>query len=157
MNSKDHERARTLLRVARVEGISAGDRRWLDAHLTACDECSKEALSLADAIGSLRTVNATAPTDVVRRTRLAVHRRIEERRSQKEPAVFLWIATVIASVSVIVTTPYTWAAFAWLGGVAHVSDMIWQVGFLFWWFLPATILSGVAGWRHVSRMNWRSL
>jgi hypothetical protein len=167
MSAESHERARKLLRAARVEGISAGERQWLDAHVAGCRECANEANAMAVAIESLRTLGVTAPADVVRRTSLAVHQRAEERRVEKEPAVFLGVAAVMSSVWAIFATPYIWAAFAWLGQLLHVSDAVWQLGFLLWWFLPATVLAAAAGWRHVAtsdansqwatEVNWRSL
>jgi hypothetical protein len=157
MSLKDHERARTLIRARQVEGISGSEGQWLDAHLAACDACSSEARAVTDAIAAMRMVRVTVPAEAVRRTTLAVHRRIERRRSQHRPVGFLCAAAAISSLWAIVTTPYTWDAFAQLGRMIHLPDMVWQTGFLLWWFLPATVLSAVAAWQHVSRTDWRSI
>jgi len=163
MNPEIHERARSLLRADCIEGISSGERQWLDAHLADCVECSTEAQSLTAAIDSLRFLSVTAPADVVRRTSLAVHRLSEKPAPKREPAAFLCIAAAMATVWAIVTTPYTWAAFAWLGNVFQVSNVIWLTGFLIWWFLPVTVLAAVAAWHHARantlarQPNWRSL
>ena len=158
MNRENHARARKLLHAARVEGISAVDRQWLDAHLADCTECSTEASRLSLAIDSLRAHSVSAPADVVRRASLAVHQRAEQRQSKRETAVPLWIAAATSSVWTLFTTPYAWAAFAWFGGLFHVPDTVWQLGFLIWWFMPASALAAVAGWRHVARrravLNW---
>ena len=166
MNPESHERARSLLRAACIEGISSGERQWLDAHLEDCVECSTEAQSLGAAINSLRFLSVSAPPDVVRRTSLAVHRLAEQPAPKREPAAFLCIAAAMATLWAIVTTPYTWAAFAWLGSVFRVSDVIWQTGFLIWWFLPVTVIAAVAAWHHARtnmdsvwgrEPNWRGL
>jgi hypothetical protein len=153
MNPESHERARALLRTARIEGISSGESQWLDAHLEGCVECSIEARSLAAAMDSLRALSVTAPVDVVRRTSLAVHRLAEQRSRKQEPAAFLCVAAAMASVWAILTTPFTWAAFAWLGHLFQVSDVIWQMGFLIWWFLPGTVLAAVLAWQHNARRD----
>ena len=161
MKVETHQRARKSLSAARVEGISSSERQWLEAHLAECSECSREARALAVAIDSLRTFSVSAPEDAVRRASLAVHRRAARRRSEREPGVFLGVAAVASGVWAILTTPYIWATFAWLGNALHVSDAIWQLGFLMWWFLPATVLAAAAGWRHAARrtaeLNWRQL
>jgi len=46
----DHQRARKLLAAAAVEGITSNERRWLDAHVAACGECSKEAAALGKTV-----------------------------------------------------------------------------------------------------------
>ena len=167
MNQESHEHARELLQAARVEGISADGLRWLESHLASCNECSKEANALAAAIESLRVLSVSAPADVVRRTSLAVHRRIELRRVNREPRVLLGMAAAISSAWTLLTTPYTWAFFAWLGQAFRVHDMVWQLGFVVWWFLPGTVLSAIATWRHLAtpkavsnrlvEMDWRAL
>src|SRR4030095_1626022 len=99
---------------------------------------------------SLRLVPVTAPAEMVRRTAFAVRRQAEQRLSQREPAVMLWAAAAISSLSAILTTPYIWAAFAWFGRMFHVGNIVWQLAFLMWWFLPATVLAAAAAWRHAA-------
>ena len=158
MKVESHVRAKKLLVADRVEGIAAGERLWLEAHLSACNECSNEAAALSAAIDSVRTFSVTAQPDAVRRTRLALYRRAGQLREERERAAPLWIAVAISSVWAIVTAPFLWSAFAWFGSSLRLSSAFWQLGFLMWWFLPATVLSGAACWRHVSRrVNWGTL
>jgi hypothetical protein len=145
MNAKDHERARTLLRAALVEGIAEADRVWIEAHLARCEDCSKEARGFDHAVRSLRSVRAAAPDELVRRTMLAVHRRAAERRASSEPSAFLWVAAVMCSAWTIVVSPYAWSVLAWLGRAFELPDLLWQLVFLSWWFMPATALGIAAG------------
>ena len=158
MKLQDHERARRLLAADRVEGISRAESRWLDDHLSGCTDCANEVAALAAAIDVLHSVPVTAPAEMVRRTSLAVRLRAEQRMSKREPAVMLWIAAVLASAWAILTTPLTWAAFQWLGGFLHLGNMVWQIAFLMWWFLPATVLGAAAAWRQIAmqQTNWRN-
>ena len=147
MNLESHARARKLLSIDRVEGISAEERRWLDAHLATCEQCSNEATALAVAVDSLRSVRVHADENVVRRVRFAVHQRAEKLHRQRARTVPLWIAVVTSSTLAILTTPYIWSTFAWFGRALHVSSIVWQLGFLVWWFVPATVLSAAAALR----------
>ena len=150
MNLENHARAKKLLYAARVEGISTGDRQWLDAHLAECAECSKEAATVSMAIESLRAVSVIAPAGVVRRTSLAVQQRAELRRSKQDTATPLWIAAATSSVWTLLTIPYVWAAFAWFGSLIHVPKTVWLLcGFLLLWFMPASAIAALAAWRHV--------
>jgi anti-sigma factor RsiW len=144
MNIENHERARKLLATRSIEGISPAEETWLDDHLAHCDDCSKEAHTLALAINSLRAFSVTARPEAVRRASAAVRMRAEQRRQERQRAVPIWIAAVMSSALAIFTTPYTWAAFAWLGRLLQVSDAAWELGFFMWWFLPASVVAAVA-------------
>jgi predicted anti-sigma-YlaC factor YlaD len=144
MNIENHERARKLLAARRIEGISPIEETWLDDHLAQCDDCSKEADTLALAINSLRTFSVTARPEAVRRASAAIRMRAEQRQQERQRAIPIWIAAVMSVALAIFTTPYTWAVFAWLGRILQVSDIAWQLGFLMWWFLPASVVAAVA-------------
>ncbi|MBI4471173.1 MAG: hypothetical protein HY646_00800 [Acidobacteria bacterium] len=147
MSQEIHDRARKLITVARVEGISARDREWLDGHLAACSQCAGEASAVAASIQLLRGVPVVASPETVRRTRAAVRERALEMQAQRASSVPLWIAVMVATISMIVTAPYVWWTFAWLGRVIRVPDPAWQVAFLMWWFLPASVLAAAAAFR----------
>jgi hypothetical protein len=157
MRLESHERARQLMVAARVEGIGAGERDWLDDHLASCGECSNEASALDAAIGSLRTLPFAASPELVRRTRLAVRWRAEQLNPERPRSAPLWIATGMSTTWMVLTAPYVWRAFAWFGRIAHIPDAMWQLGFVVWWFLPATIVAAAAAWRHKAKhedSNW---
>jgi anti-sigma factor RsiW len=147
MNFESHERARTLLAEARVEGISPDERQWLNAHLDGCDECSSEATALTAAIQSLRSLSVTASAQTVRRASLAVQQRAEELRRERERSISLWIATALSSAWAIVIAPVAWSVFTWLGRMFAAPAVLLLVGFLVWWFFPATVLAAVIVWQ----------
>jgi hypothetical protein len=99
---------------------------------------------LAAAVQSLRALPVGASLELVRQTRLAVRSRAQQLQAARARSVPLWIATVISSVSMILTTPYVWQTFAWIGRMGELPGVVWQVGFLMWWFM-------VAVWRHTAR------
>ena len=155
MNAESHERARQLITKDQVEGIRVDERDWLEHHLASCASCSSAADMLATAVQSFRGLSISAAPDLVRQTRLTVRIRAEQLRDARSRSAPLWIATAVSSISMILTTSYVWRAFEWLGRVGHVPSIVWQVGFLMWWFLPATVLAAAVAWRHsLTESNW---
>jgi anti-sigma factor RsiW len=155
MNIDHHQRARTLIAGIRVEGISDVDRKWLEEHLQACSRCTDEARATEAAIAAFRRTSSMISPEVVHRTTLAVRQRAQDLQARRERTVPLGIATVVSAFWVIVTLPYTWAAFSWLGQYFDLPNGVWQLAFLTWWFLPATVLAGVAAWRYTRRRDAR--
>ena len=156
MNPDTHGRARKLLAAATVEGISPVEEQWLKAHLSICKEYTNEASALESAVDAFRSLRVVANDDVVRRTNLLVRRRAQELQARREHTIPLWISVGVSTVLVLVTTPYAWSLFAWFGRITNMPNMVWQAGFLMWWFLPATILAAVAGWKR-AQPEWRQL
>lgn len=155
MNAESHERARQLITRAQVEGIRIDERAWLDDHLASCPECATAADGLTAAVQSFRRLSHPATPELVRQTRLAVRIRAEQLRATRSGWAPLWIATALSSISMVLTTSYVWEAIGWVGRVVHIPAVVWQVGFLMWWFLPATVLAAAAAWRHwLSESNW---
>ena len=155
MSSESHERAQQLITKAQVEGIRVDERDWLDDHLASCPDCTTAADALTAAVQSLRGLSHPATPELVRQTRLAVRVRAEQLRATRSGWAPLWIATALSSISMILTTSYVWQAFGWVGRVGHIPGVVWQVGFLMWWFLPATFLAAAAVWRHcVVESDW---
>jgi hypothetical protein len=161
VNAENHERARALLASAHVEGISTDDDRWLSAHLAECAECSNEEAALAASIQSLRSFNVTASRNAVRRASLAVQHRAADLRREHDRAVSLWTAAATSAAWAAMTTPFAWSVFAWLGRMFDLPDLLWKLGFVMWWFLPATVLGGIVVWRrarqHDSISIWVTL
>jgi len=156
MNETNHERARSLLLGALIEDIAPTERDWLQRHLEACVECANESDALAAAVGSIQSFQVTASRELVQRTRIVVHIRAQQLAATRARSAPLWIATVISSLCMIATAPYVWSVFSWFGRMAHVPIALSGIGFLMWWFLPATILAAAAAWRHRHSdiLNW---
>ena len=157
MSEMNHERARQLLITAAVEEIAPSDREWLENHLAGCANCAKEAQEFGTAVESLRVgFNVNASPELVEHTKLAVRRRLELLNSEPDRSTPIWIATALASACMILTTPYVWRTFEWTGRIAELPDAAWELGFLMWWFLPATVLAAAVAWRHRNVLNWSS-
>ena len=157
MKSELHARAKKLIVADRVEGISPEERDWLDSHLADCDECSTEASRLSAAIQTFRAVAMTASPDLVRRTSSMVLQRARQKQTPRRESVAVWIATAVSVASMAYSSPYVWSALAWIARFSHAPDIVWQAGFLMWWFMPATILAAAAAWRRARQQDeyWR--
>lgn len=164
--ARAHDRARRLIATDRVEGVPEADRVWLELHLEGCPACAQEAAALASAVQQLRMTPVVAAPELVRRTRLAVRRRAVERSADRSQSVPLWVAVTLSGLWMLVTAPLAWRSCAWIGRAAGLPDVVWQAGFLTWWFLPATVLAAIMAWRHAggdarspfdtAQMEWRS-
>jgi len=75
VSDANHERAERLISASRVEGNSARDQAWLDAHLEACGRCAALARSTESALGSLRSLSVPIDAFLVNGTRLKVYLR----------------------------------------------------------------------------------
>jgi len=157
MKGITHERARELLTAAAVEGITAGERDKLQHHLASCVECSNEAEALTAAIRSLRAVPVAVSPHLASRTKLAVRMRAQELQAERARSTPIWIATALSSVCMIFTTPFIWQAFDWLGQLASIPEPVLRIGFLMWWFLPATVLAAAIAFRQTAENHWRQI
>src|SRR5713226_9256674 len=49
----------------------------------------------------------------------------------------LWTACAVSWVFGIASAPYVWGLFQWFGECTGVPKLVWQLGFGFWWTIPA--------------------
>lgn len=154
--SDTHERARRLILASRVEGVAADERQWLDAHLEQCAACAKESSTVAAVLDSFRAAPVVASDDLVHRTRLAVRRRSELLAAERARTVPLRIAVAFSAIWTMLALPYTWWTFEWLGRGTGMPDVVWQAGFVSWWFLPATVMAAIVAARQ-ARESTRNL
>ena len=139
MSAEIHERARQLIARERVEGISDAERESLAKHLGECATCSAEAEELAQAIGSVRGVRVELPRGLASRAQLRVRMRAEELRERAPGHKLIWAITAMSWALGVATAPWVWRIFAWIGERTGVPKPLWEMGFVLWWAIPATI------------------
>jgi anti-sigma factor RsiW len=157
MKEVNHERARKLLTAAAVEGITTSERDDLEHHLASCVECSNEAEALTAAIRSLRAFPVAVSPNLASRTKMAVRIRAQELQAERARLTPIWIASALSSICMIFTTPFIWQAFDRLGQVASIPEPVLKIGFLMWWFLPATVLAAAIAFRQTTENHWRHI
>ena len=148
MNPQDHERARRLIDAWHVEGILAGEREWLDAHLAECAECRAQALTNERALQLLRSVTVRRDPALVRITQARARLRARQLRERQARLRALWVSCALSWVLGAVSAPLLWQALAWLGQRFDVSQAIWIALFALCWIVPATVVGTVLVWQH---------
>ncbi len=139
-----HARAGRLIAEERVEGISGGDREWLDQHLAACPDCQRLAQATDGALGSLRAISIPLPPALASRTQLRVYLRANEMRERRSTGWAMWAACGISWAAGIASAPYVWRGFEWLGRHAGLPAMMWKMGVVLWWAVPALLAVAAA-------------
>jgi hypothetical protein len=132
-----HERAQRLMDRDRVEGIALEERRWLDAHLAACETCAAWAEAGEAALRMLRSVSVAVPPGLATSATLLVRERGAQLRKQRAQNLALAAACALSWVAGVASAPLVWRLFAWLGSALDLPGMVWQLAFVFWWFVPA--------------------
>lgn len=139
MSANAHQRAEQLIAQERVEGIPDAEREWLAKHLGECAACSGSLEETARAIGSLRGIGVELPRGLASRTQLRVRMRAEELREHAPGRKLLWAITAMSWALGVATAPWVWQIFAWIGERTGVPKPLWEMGFVLWWAIPATI------------------
>lgn len=139
MTRTAHDQAREL--IAMGEGLSHAQEAWLRAHLQECAPCRHYAEAANQLVRSLRALPLAADARLVRATQMRVRFHAERLREARQRMWLVAIACLGVGLSAAVTAPLLWTLFAWIGQWAGVSTLTWQIGFLFFFFVPALIMS----------------
>lgn len=140
MNSHEHERARELIFLRDVEGVSQDEGRWLESHLTACHDCASFALAMGDAEQALRSFPVMASAGLVEATKARVHAR-EEQLREREARRFL--IAISFAMGMVVSTMSAWAWWkvgGWMVERFNLPSVIVGPGLIVSWLLPAIFL-----------------
>lgn len=141
MTNSDHDRARELVLLRGVEGISDGDAAWLASHLEGCAECPGFAAELAMAERALHRVPVTAPVALVSATQVRVRQRAAELRDQQARNFLIGISFCLGLL---------WSAGAafiglklsnWLADKIHVAPWIVATSFVVFWLAPGVAIA----------------
>jgi hypothetical protein len=143
MSGDIHAHAQRLVARERMEGLSMADGDWLRRHLQACAECSEYAASTDRSLRALRGVSVRLDPSLVRRSQLRVRLRAQEIRERQPRVWALWASFVISWMLGAASSPFVWRGFEWIGRHAGVPNLIWQVGFVLWWAIPALAAAGI--------------
>ena len=139
MSNELHARAERLIAQERVEEIPATEREWLVKHLDDCEACAAVAASTEQALASLRGVSVELPRGLASRTQLRVRVRADELREHAPKRSLLWAITAMSWALGVATAPWVWRGFSWIGEHTGAPKPLWEVGFVLWWAIPASI------------------
>jgi len=147
MNPDIHERAGRLIDTLHVEGITAPEREWLEAHLAECLACQVKGRASEKALQALRSNTVMITPGLVSTTQARVRLRARELRENQVRLRTLWISCGLSWLMGTVTAPLLWQAMAWLGRHFELSPAIWITGFAMCWVAPATVVGAFFAWR----------
>ncbi len=146
MAKNDHQRALWLIDAARIEGISADDRAWLNKHLGECSRCQERERSTERALRALRPKPISISPSLVSTTQFRVRLRARELREESSRLRALVIACGLSWVMGVASAPLLWRGFEWIGQLAALPPAIWETAFFLSWLVPAAVVGGVFAW-----------
>jgi hypothetical protein len=151
MREDMHERAVQLIDKMQVEGLTAEERDWLEAHLESCAPCRKQARETESALQALRSAVPRFDAALVLTTQMRAQVRARELLENAARIRALWISCALSWVLGAVSAPLLWRGFEWLGHRLAISRAVWITGFALSWAAPAAIVGAVVAWQQAGR------
>ena len=139
MTRDTHDEAREL--IALGEGLPDAQEARLRAHVNECEACRNYAETANRVVRSLRSLPLAADSRLVRATQMRVRFHTSRLRAARERMWLVGMACLGVGLSATLTIPFLWRMFAWIGERAGVSALVWQAGFMFFFFAPALVVS----------------
>lgn len=137
MTRNAHDEAREL--IALGEGLSDAQQAWLRAHLDECEACRRYAEAANGVVRTLRSLPLAADSRLVRATQMRVRFHASRLRATRERMWLVGMACLGVGLSATLTVPLLWRLFAWMGEWVGVSPLVWQAGFMVFFFAPALV------------------
>jgi predicted anti-sigma-YlaC factor YlaD len=139
MTRNPHDEAREL--IALGEGLSDVRQVWLRAHLDECDACRHYGEAAYGVVRALRSLPIAADSRLVHATQMRVRFHASRLRETRERMWLVGMACLGVGLSATLTVPFLWRLFAWMGERTGVSTLVWQTGFMFFFIIPALVVS----------------
>ena len=140
MTQSSHDEVRRLIATS-ASDLSEAQQALLHAHLQDCGSCRNYAAAAAEIVRAVRGVPLAADPRLVRNTQARVRARAFALRQRQQWLTLVALACPFVGLSAAITTPLVWRAFQWMGTYAGLSRLLWQVGFVFYWVVPALLVS----------------
>jgi predicted anti-sigma-YlaC factor YlaD len=140
MTQSSHQEIRRLIATS-ADDLSEAQEALLHAHLQDCGSCRDYAAATAEIVRALRGIPVAADPRLVLNTQARVRARAFALRQRQQWLRLVALACPLVGLSAAITTPLAWRAFQWMGTYAGVSRLLWQVGFAFYWVVPALLVS----------------
>lgn len=138
MTRDTHDEAKEL--IALGESLSDARQDWLRTHLEGCEACRHYAEAVNGVVRTLRLIPLAADARLVRATQMRVRFHASRLRAARERMWLVAMACLGVGLSATLTIPLLWRLFAWMGEWAGVSPLVWQAGFVFFFFAPALVV-----------------
>ena len=140
MTQSSHQEIRRLIATS-ADDLLEAQQALLHAHLQDCGSCRDYAAATAEIVRALHGVPLAADPRLVRKTQACVRAHAIALRQRQQWLSLVALACPLVGLSAAITTPLVWRAFQWMGTHAGLSRTLWQVGFTFYWVVPALLVS----------------
>ena len=147
MRDDIHERALQLIDKRQVEGLTAEERNWLEAHVESCAPCQKQAHDTERAVRALRSAAPRFDVTLVLTTQMRARIRARELIENAARMRALWVSCTLSWVLGVLSAPLLWRGFEWMGQRWAISRPVWMTGFALSWVAPAVVAAAVIAWR----------
>lgn len=141
-----HERARRLIDQERVEGLAAAESHWLQDHLAACEGCAARAAETEAAILGLKSLSVRVPPGLAVSTNRLVREEATKLKQRRARNLALILGCTISWVAGVASAPLVWRLCEWFGTTLDLPRIVWELGFLSWWLVPAASAGIVILW-----------
>src|SRR5271156_2130060 len=148
MTRNPHDEARELIALAgsslagnKNEALSDAQQSWLRTHLGECEACLHEAEVANALVRTLRSLPFAADSRLVRTTQMRVRMRARELHHRRERLAFVALSCALVAISSVLTTPFIWQGFEYLGRWTGQASPVWQAGFALFWVAPTIAAS----------------
>ena len=144
--NNSHERARQLIDQDLIEGLGPDDRRWLMDHLATCESCASRSVSTEATLRVLKSISVPIPPGLAASTSLCVHEKAAQLRHWRARNVALIAGCAISWMAGVASAPLVWRLCEWVGATLALPRIVWELGFLSWWLVPAASAGLVILW-----------
>lgn len=151
MNNKEasdkvHQRARGLIDRERVERLEPEEGYWLVEHLRSCADCSSRSASTEATLQALKSISVPLPPGLAASTSLCVREKARELKQRRTRNLTLIAGCAVSWMAGIASAPLVWRLSEWLGNTLDLPRIVWVMGFLSWWLVPAAAAGLVILW-----------
>jgi hypothetical protein len=141
-----HARARWLIDRDLIEGLEPEERHWLDDHLAVCETCAARSVSTEAALTALKSISIPVPRGLAASTSMCVREKAEQLKNRRARNLALIAGCTVSWVAGVASAPLVWRVCEWLGAKLALPRIVWELGFLSWWLVPAASAGLVILW-----------
>jgi anti-sigma factor RsiW len=141
-----HERARWLIDREQIEGLEPDDRRWLMEHLATCESCASRSATTEATLRAMKSISVPIPPGLAASTSICVRERAVQLRHGRARNLALITGCAISWMAGVASAPLVWRFCEWVGTTLALPRIVWELGFLSWWLVPAASAGLVILW-----------
>jgi hypothetical protein len=141
-----HERARQLIDRGLIEGLGPEERRWLLDHLAVCEACASRSASTEATLRVLKSISVSIPPGLAASTSLSVREKAAELKHRRARNLALIAGCAASWAAGVASAPLVWRLCEWVGTKLSLPRIVWELGFVSWWLVPAALAGLVMLW-----------